>query len=440
MEAAVTSDTLIVWASHYAFYYPLTMAWLWIVGALYFRRRWEGSHQQARDQQGDDEDLREHERTQPLREYPFVSLMVPCHNEGPNVEETVLSLLRQNWPDFEVIAINDCSTDDTGAALDRLAAQHPRLRVVHLKQNHGKAMALRMGALVARSEFLVCIDGDALLDPHATHWIMWHFLNSPRVGAVTGNPRVRNRTSVLGRIQVGEFGSLIGLIKRSQRVYGAIFSVSGVIAAFRRAALQEIGYWNTDMITEDVDITWRLQLAGWDIRFEARALCWILVPESIRGLWRQRLRWAQGGAEVIFRHLGEIVQWRSRAMWPVFLEYLCSILWVWIIFAALLVTLLGKLLPYEFGMTIVLPQWHGIVLGATCLTQFLVGLLIDSHFEPKMKRKFFWLIWYPLFYWLINLFTVVVGLPKALMRRKGQPAVWTSPDRGVHQAADRSAA
>ncbi len=95
----------------------------------------------------------------------------------------------------------------------------------------------------------------------------------------------------MGKIQVGEYSSIIGLIKRTQRIYGNVFTVSGVIAAFRRSATAEVGYWSDDMITEDIDISWKLQLNQWAIFYEPRALCWILMPETLKGLWKQRLRW-----------------------------------------------------------------------------------------------------------------------------------------------------
>src|SRR6202044_2013826 len=129
---------------------------------------------------------------------------------------------------------------------------YPKLRVIHFRKNQGKAMALRMGALVARGEYLVCIDGDAVLDPDATTYMIHLFISSPRVGAVTGNPRIRTRSTLLGKIQVAEFSSIIGLIKRAQRIYGTINTVSGVIAAYRRSALHSCGYWSLDMITEDI--------------------------------------------------------------------------------------------------------------------------------------------------------------------------------------------
>ena len=101
-----------------------------------------------------------------------------------------------------------------------------------------------------QAEILVGIDGDARLDPWCLHWLVRHF-DEPEVGAVTGNPRVRTRSTLLGRIQVGEFSSIVGLIKRAQRSIGLIFTVSGVIAAFRRSALFEAGFWSPDKLTED---------------------------------------------------------------------------------------------------------------------------------------------------------------------------------------------
>src|SRR6185369_4451897 len=249
--------------------------------------------------------------------YPRVAILVPCFNEEANVREAIEGLMRLHYPDFEVIAIDDGSADRTGAILDELAALHPRLRVIHHAANQGKAIGLNTAALLTRADILVGIDADAVLDPYCLHWLVRHF-DIPEVGAVTGNPRVRTRSTMLGRIQVGEFSSIIGLIKRAQRSINLLFTVSGVISAFRRTALYEAGFWTPDKLTEDVDITWKLQLAGWDVRFEPRALCWILMPETLGGLWRQRLRWATGGAQVILDYWYEI--WRKPRLWPVMAE------------------------------------------------------------------------------------------------------------------------
>lgn len=280
---------LVIWLDSrallgFVFAYSLLMSCLWMAGGLYFWWHWE-RHWSWRPEPAPD-----------LPGNPLVSILVPCFNEEQDGAQALLAALGQNYANLEVIAINDGSTDGTAAMLDDLAAQHPKLRVIHLAQNQGKAMALRMGAMAARSDFLVSIDGDACLAEDAVRYLVAPLMSHQRVAAVTGNPRIRTRSTLLGRLQVGEFSSIVGLIKRTQRVYGQLFTVSGVCTAFRRDALDQVNYWSLDMITEDIDITWKLQLAHWRVFYEPRALCWILMPETLRGLWKQRLRWARGGA------------------------------------------------------------------------------------------------------------------------------------------------
>jgi poly-beta-1,6-N-acetyl-D-glucosamine synthase len=404
----------------YAFFYPWIMSLLWMSGGLVYFFRVER-------RKGD------RERPPALDEYPFVTLIVPCFNEGELVRETIAHLAGQRWPDFEIIAVNDGSSDDTGAILDALMREHPRLRVLHMESNQGKAMALRAAALATHGEYIVCVDGDALLDDYATHWLVWQLLRHVRVGAVTGNPRIRNRSTLLGKLQVGEFSSIIGLIKRAQSVYGRIFTVSGVIAAFRRSALHDVGYWHTDMITEDIDISWRLQMNAWEVRYEPNALCWILMPETLRGLWRQRLRWAQGGSEVILRYTRHLLRWRHRRMWPLAIEYVLSLVWSYVMGTIIVLWAAGKTtdVPPPFHVESLFPQWHGVVLGITCLVQFMLSLLVDRRYETKIGRHYYWMIWYPLAYWLLNTATSIVALPRAAMRRHGQAATWVSPDRGI---------
>jgi poly-beta-1,6-N-acetyl-D-glucosamine synthase len=404
----------------FAFLYPIVMSFFWMSGGLYYYVRRE-RHERPRND------------PPPMAVMPFATLLIPCHNEGDNVEDTIGGALAQQYPDFEVIAINDGSRDDTGDRLNALAAKHPRLRVIHLDRNLGKANALRMGALAARSEYLICIDGDALLDEYATHWLIWHLTSGPRVGAVTGNPRIRNRSTLLGRLQVGEFSSIIGMIKRAQRVYGRIFTVSGVISGFRRTALHRIGYWADDMVTEDIDISWRLQLDHWDIRYEPNALCFILMPETLKGLWRQRLRWAQGGVEVLIRHSADMFTWRKRRMWAVLTEYLLSVVWAYTMLLIMVLWALGKFMEMPPGLYVhtLLPSWHGVILALICMLQFASSIIIDRRYETQVGRNYFWMIWYPMAYWMLSLFTTIVAVPKTLLRRRRGRATWVSPDRGI---------
>lgn len=403
----------------FAFFYPIVMSFFWMAGGLYYYFRRERLAPS---------------RTQPPRieNPPFVSILIPCFNEGDQVDETIGAALAQRYPDFEVIAINDGSSDDSPEKLNALAAKHERLRVIHLDRNMGKANAMRMGTLAARSEYLICIDGDALLDEYAAHWMVWHLLSGPRVGAVTGNPRIRNRSTLLGRLQVGEFSSIIGMIKRAQRVYGRLFTVSGVISAFRRTALHRIGYWSDDMVTEDIDISWRLQMDHWDIRYEPNALCFILMPETLKGLWKQRLRWAQGGVEVMLRHTRDLLSWRKRRMWAVLFEYMLSVAWAYIMLFIIALWAVGLFvtMPEQLYVRTILPSWHGVILAMVCLTQFAASLIIDRRYETRVGRNYYWMIWYPIAYWTLSLFTTVTAVPKTLLKKRKR-ATWVSPDRGI---------
>jgi len=415
-------DNVIEW---FIYYYPLFMAYIWMFGAIifYFRYEWR--------QHGNAEHLPD------LFEFPPVSVLIPCYNEGENIRETIEILKRQKYPNFEILAVNDGSKDNTLEVLNDLAKDYDQLRVINLATNQGKAMGLRTAALLANSELLVCIDGDALLAPEAIAWMVKSFQNNPNVGAVTGNPRIRNRSTLLGRIQVGEFSAIVGMIKRAQRTYGRVFTVSGVIAAFRKSALHDVGYWSNDMVTEDIDISWKLQLAGWTILFEPNALCWVLMPETLQGLWKQRVRWAQGGTEVLIRYFSALFRWSARSMWVLYAECLISIFWSFLIMASFLYW------PWElFNETTseslhdLSPSWTSMLLSLTCLIQFGVSLAIDARYEYMTggtARYYYWMIWYPVVYWLINVGTTITGSMKAVRKKRGQRATWVTLDRGLRE-------
>ena len=406
-------------ALHFIFYYPLFMSYLWMIGALifYWKERKEAPFQQP----------------PALAYYPAVAVLVPCFNEGDNAEETLSHALALDYPDFEVIAINDGSSDNTAEVLNRLAEKHERLRVVHLAQNQGKAMALQAGSLLTRAEILLGIDGDALLDKHAATWMVRHFNEDATVAAVTGNPRIRTRSTLIGRIQVGEFSSIVGMIKRAQRSFGRLFTVSGVITAFRKSAVHDVGYWSPDMLTEDIDITWKLQRAGWDIRFEPNSLVWILMPETFRGLWKQRLRWAMGGAQVLIKNMDVLFKPGLNYLWPLLLELILTLVWSYLMLIMTVIWLVHFIVP--MGIFTVssplLPYGTGMLLGATCLIQFALSKWMDSRYEPALAKNYFWMIWYPFVFWLITITASIVAFPKVLLRGTGQRARWVSPDRGI---------
>lgn len=369
-----------------------------------------------------------------LAEYPLVSVLIPAHNEEQSIRATIASVLKSNYPNFEIVVVDDGSTDATPRILLELAAECPAVRVLIMKQNMGKPSALRYGLMACRGEIILAMDADAFLDANAMRWLVAHFVAGPRVGAVTGNPRVRNRTSLIAKIQVGEYSSIIGMIKRTQRILGKVLTVSGVIAAFRKRALLDVGLWDIDMITDDINVTWKLEKHFWDVRYEPNALCWILVPETLKGLWRQRVRWAQGGVEVIRRHAGIWTDWRQRRLWPVYIEYVISVCWSYAFVSFGGLWLLNFIFPHDLPVAKIFPEWKGAVLVSLCLVQSAIALWIDRRYEKNILWYYFWVIWYPFVYWVISALATVWAAPRALFgHSKGKLAVWQSPDRGLFE-------
>lgn len=401
----------------FVYWYPALMAMMWVVGSLIFYFN------------------NEKREALPLKETPMVSILMPAHNEGDILYNVVKEMTQLNYPNYELIMINDGSSDDTGEVLKNIVAMYDNVRVIDLKKNCGKANALYLGAIASKGEILVGVDADSYLDKNALRYLVSHFINKQngeRVGAVTGNPRVRNRGTLLGRIQLCEYASIISLIKRTQRVLGKVMTVSGVCVAYRKKALLDCGFWDRDMMTEDIAVTWKLEKNFWDVRYEPRALCWMLVPETINGLWRQRKRWAEGGLEVIFRHFDIFKSWRRRRMVPIYLEQVCSFFWsvCWLI-----LTLILLIMEFQ-GKTVFTEYiWKSQFLSFVCLFQFIIAIALESRYDRQILKSAWSVIWYPLVYWYVNVFITLGALLKMILPKK-KLATWKSPDRGITASAE----
>ena len=400
--------------TEFVYWYPAIMAMMWVLGSLifYFSNERKGAL--------------------PIDDLPFVSILMPAHNEGDILYNVVEEMTKLNYPNYEIILINDGSSDNTAEVLKNIVKAYDIVRVIDLHPNCGKANALYLGTIAAKGEILVGVDSDSYLDKNALRYLVSHFTNKhngERVGAVTGNPRVRNRGTLLSKLQLCEYASIISLIKRTQRVLGKVMTVSGVCVAYRKRALMECGFWDRDMMTEDIAVTWKLEKNFWDVRYEPRALCWMLVPETVKGLWKQRKRWAEGGLEVIFRHYDIWGSWKRRRMTPIYLEQVCSFFWsvCWLILTIILIIM-------EFNSQHVFTEylWKSQFLSFVCLLQFGVAMWLEQHYDKNILKSTWSVIWYPLIYWYVNVFITLAALLKAILPKK-KLATWKSPDRGITQ-------
>ena len=233
-----------------------------------------------------------------------VTVVVPAYNEAANIAATVTSLWESDYPDVEVIVVDDGSTDDTADIVRGLGLSQVR---VICQPNAGKPAALNTGISAAGTELLVLADGDTVFDPAAIGRLVQPFLE-PDVGAVSGNTKVANRRGLLGRWQHLEYVINLNLDRRMFEIGNCMTTVPGAIGAFRRRALADVGGVSSATLAEDTDVTMSIIRAGWRVVYEETAIAWTEVPSSLGQLWRQRYRWAYGTLQAMWQHRWSIVE------------------------------------------------------------------------------------------------------------------------------------
>ncbi len=229
---------------------------------------------------------------------PSVSVIVPAYNEAVGIARAVRSLAGSDYPDVEVVVVDDGSTDGTAEIVEALGEP---LAVVVRQENRGKAAALNHGIARSSGEVVVMVDGDTVLAADAVGRLVAPFAD-PSVGAVSGNAKVGNRSGLLGRWQHVEYVMGFNLDRRMFHVLGCIPTVPGAVGAFRRRALEAVGGVGEDTLAEDTDLTMAVNRAGWRVVYEPAAVAWTEAPTTLNGLWRQRYRWAYGTMQTLWKH------------------------------------------------------------------------------------------------------------------------------------------
>ena len=393
--------------------YPVCTAALWTAGGLLFRFFEEESSTK-----------------EPAGGWPGVTVLIPAFNEASVIGTCVKAALASDYPTVEVLVLDDGSTDDTSAAARAAAGDDERCRVLRDPVNHGKADRLNFGFQKARHELVAVTDADTHLHPQALKLLVARICRTPMLAAVAGAPHVTNRGRFLLAMQILEAAAIIGLIRRTQAVAGRVGVVAGVLALFRRGRVLEVGGYDPRMATEDIDLTWKLLLAGWLTTYEPKALVGMEVPSSLRALWAQRTRWARGQGEVLHVHLGEVLRWRNHRMWLLGLESLASLVWIIALAVALVIAVLAVVLGSAedlFGFAF---GW-GIAIAAVATFQLIVALALEHRYDPTILRAFVVGPLYPLAFWMISGLAALRAQVVALLRGpEEERVVWDIPREG----------
>ena len=226
---------------------------------------------------------------------PFISIMVPCHNEESVIEHTVANILNLDYENFEVILIDDRSSDNTASVIKKLADHFEKVTALIREKEAfpGKSAVLNDGMKIAKGDAILVFDADATVDKDFLKKIVPE-LEPKDVGAVQARKVIRNKDyNLLTRCQNNEYTMDTHFQVTRDSVKGAV-ELRGNGELIKREAIEDIGGWNNYTITDDLDMSTRLHIKGWDIRFCADA---IVYEEGIIYLWplyRQRRRWLEG--------------------------------------------------------------------------------------------------------------------------------------------------
>ena len=253
---------------------------------------------------------------------PSISILIPMHNEeevAPDVLEALLDADYPHEPDrFEIIPINDHSTDDTGEILDAYARQNSLIKPLHRHEGErGKSAALKDATKVANGEVLILFDADYVPGKSLLKFLTAPFAD-PEVGAVMGRVVPHNvDASLLTRLLDLERAGGYQINQQARYNLGLIPQFGGTTGGVRRTALQAVGGWNTKSLTEDTDLTLRLATLGWKIAYINRAECYEEVPEIWEVRRKQIERWAIGHTECLHQYLWMLLRspflnWKAK--------------------------------------------------------------------------------------------------------------------------------
>jgi len=338
--------------------------------------------------------------------YPFISIIVPVFNEGKVINESIQSLLNLDYPSYEIIIVNDGSSDNTSEVAEKLVGfQQGRNSMVKVslinKPNGGKSKALNAGIQYSEADFVLCMDGDSQLSSNCLRMGIRHFID-PSVGAVAGNVKVENRRKFLTDLQALEYVEGLNLARSAQGFARSVNIIPGPIGIFRKRALRDAGYYSSDTFAEDADLTLKILAAGWKINYEPNSIAYTEAPVKLHQLLKQRYRWTRGILQAIRKHKKHIYNPtlnfnNTIILWGMFYE---ALVWPAMnIFANLFFIIVALF----YGMSsLVFFWWLGI----------MVLDMMSALYCVAAEKEAFRLVPYSVIYRLV--FILVIDITKAM--------------------------
>jgi cellulose synthase/poly-beta-1,6-N-acetylglucosamine synthase-like glycosyltransferase len=309
---------------------------------------------------------------------PKVSIIIPAHNEEAAIVKSIESALNTDYPNKEVIVVDDGSKDKT-YMLASIFASNGQIKLVHRDYSSGsKAGALNYGIIFASGDVLVTVDADTLIEPDSLGKLV-NNLGDPEVSAASGNVRIlcgdSGKRNLLVRFQEYEYFLAFELGRRFSSKMGTMMIISGAFGAFRSADFRSLGQYDKDTITEDFDLTIKLRKLRKKIVYNNQAVSWTFAPDNWRSWRKQRIRWTKGEAETLWKHrnvfgrkgfdyksvvsiydmlFSDVILLALRILWFVSLLFIFPNSILYVLFLSLLMYMLLEL--FSTGLTVLISR------------------------------------------------------------------------------------
>lgn len=302
LEFLFLFSVIVIWGM---ILFNLVLTW---GGYLYRRRFFKGDPTLCRD-----------------AELPGVSAMIPARNEALVIEKTVRALLAMDYPrdKFEVIVISDHSNDGTTEIVNRMSLEDPRVRCLSWparERGSGKPKALNEGLKLCRHPVIAIYDGDNNPRPESLRILCTAMVRNPRLTAALGKFRCINKgRNILTRMVNIETLSFQWMIQAGRYWFSKFAILPGTNYVIRRDHLEAVGGWDEKAITEDSELSVRLQMAGYHVQFVPSSATWEQEPETLKVWIKQRTRWVRGNNYVLMKFAKPALTFKNRHLTTEFL-------------------------------------------------------------------------------------------------------------------------
>lgn len=341
---------------------------------------------------------------------PFVTVMIPAHNEEDVISNTVENILSMDYENFEVIVIDDRSTDNTASVLKDLEKKYDKVKVLIRQQDAfpGKSAVLNDAFQMAHGDAVLVFDADATVEPDFLSKLIPE-LEPKDVGAVQARKVIRNKNqNLLTRCQNNEYTMDTHFQAGRDSVKGAV-ELRGNGELIKREALEDIGGWNNYTIVDDLDMSTRLHIKGWDVRFCPDA---VVYEEGIAYLWplfRQRRRWLEGTIRRYLEYSGTALtshkmSFRAKFDMTAYISQFIMPLWFLMELTIRTFKVFAKdASPHTLYSSIII----GIAIGLGfflaaryALRRYDFMPRLDATFEALETSIYLFIIWFPLVFFI----------------------------------------